>query len=110
MSRRRTQPDENVHDISRARLIQRIKALHRPYDVYEACGHNHALNDPLAQHIPELGMVCDQGIVLTICNHCCVDAEVGQRDVCAADHKHLDSYSLCPTLAIIDGRDAPWRP
>jgi hypothetical protein len=111
MTRRTTQAGESpVHDLSRARIIQGLRNLHTPYDVYEACGHNHALNDPLAQDVPGIGMVCDKGIVQTICNHCCADLEYGQRDVCATDHKHLDGYALCPTMAIVEGREAPWRP
>lgn len=96
-------------EISRARLVQNLKALHAPYDVYEKCGHNHALNDPNAQDLPPLGMVCADGIVATICLHCCVNG-VGQREECATEHKHLPGYSLCPTLSIVEGRDAPWRP
>src|SRR4051812_41689483 len=47
-----------VQEISRARIVQAMKALHSPYDVYEACGHNHALNDPNAWQVDGLGMVC----------------------------------------------------
>ena len=99
-----------VHEVSRARIVQGLRALHRPFDVYEACGHNHALNDPRAFEIEGLGMVCDDGIVDTVCTHCCTDLGFGQTERCATEHKHLPGYALCPTMAIVEGRDGPWVP
>lgn len=98
-----------IKDVSKSRMVQRLNGLHSPYHLYEPCGHSHALNDPDAVEIEEIGMVCADGIIDTICNHCCTD-EYGQTEVCADKHRHLPGISLCPTMAIVEGRDAPWAP
>jgi hypothetical protein len=114
MSRRTTRQDSTpTHDLSRARIVQRLKALHEPYYLYEPCDHHHALNDPLAVEIEGIGMVCDEGITAAVCRHCCTDFVVGTyvvREVCVDEHKHLDGYALCPTMSIVEGRETPWRP
>jgi hypothetical protein len=96
-----------VHDISRARIVQGLRALHAPFDVYGDCGHNHALNDPYALEI-DGEMRCSEGIVETVCVHCCV-VDDRQSETCATEHKHLPGDALCPTLAIVEGRESPWR-
>jgi hypothetical protein len=106
---------DGQHEVSRARIVQGLKALHTPFDIYEKCGHNHALNDPRAFEIEGLGMVCADGVVDTVCTHCCTDLVNGTyvvREVCIDEHKHISAYALCPTIAIIEGRDRemPWRP
>ena len=100
-----------VHDISRARIVQGLRALHGPFDIYESCGHVHNGRDPFALHIEGIGYVCSEGIVATICTHCCcTDPEYGQSESCVSTHKHLPGYALCPTMAIVEGRDSPWLP
>ena len=109
MTRRSSHDGLNpVHDLSRARIVQHLHALHAPFDIYGDCGHNHALNDPYALEI-DGKMRCSEGIVETVCIHCCV-IDARQSETCATEHKHLPGTALCPTLAIIDGRESPWRP
>jgi hypothetical protein len=47
---------------------------------------------------------------MTICRHCCTRLMSGQTEDCATDHTHLPGYALCPTMAIVEGRVAPWNP
>jgi hypothetical protein len=107
MGRRTSRNDlGTVHDISRARIVQGLRALHAPFDIYEDCGHSHALNDPYAFEVAGQ-MLCADGIVGTICLNCCVVND-RQSEVCATEHKHLPGSALCPTLAIVNGRESPW--
>jgi hypothetical protein len=90
-------------------MVQGLRALHREYGVYDQCDHEHAESDPEALYIDGVGWTCADGLLATICAHCCVNGE-GQREDCATEHKHLPGYALCPTMAIVEGRESPWRP
>ena len=98
-----------VHEVSRARIVQGLRALHKPYDIYEDCGHRHRGDEPFVVYVHPLGYMCSQGVVESICTHCCTDGD-GQTKTCVREHKHLADYALCPTLAIVEGRDGPWVP
>ena len=112
MARRLMEPNGPgaVYDISRARLIQALKALHAPYGIYDQCDHQHVESDQDAVYIDGVGLTCEEGLLETVCRHCCTDRDYGQTETCASDHKHLPGYALCPTLALVDGREPPWRP
>ena len=97
-----------MFDISKARMVQALRALHRPYGVYDLCDHEHVENDPDALYIDGVGWTCEAGLLETICRHCCTQLEYGQTEDCATDHKHLPSTALCPTMAIVEGRESPW--
>lgn len=96
-----------MHDLSRARLIQGLKNLHVPYDVYTECGHLHSERDSNALYIEALGWVCTDGLVETICQHCCV-GETAQAQVCIDKHEHKPDRAVCPTMAVVDGLEPPW--
>lgn len=98
-----------VHDLSRARMVQGLRALHRPYGVYDQCEHQHEETDEEALYIDGVGWTCDEALLMTICAHCCVVPQYGQSEDCATDHIHLPGYALCPTMAIVEGRESPWR-
>jgi hypothetical protein len=109
MGKRHTQADgAAVYDISRARLVQALKALHAAYGVYDKCDHRHAENDPAALFINEIGWTCDDGLIALICRHCCAQDGRGQHEDCATEHDHLPGHALCPTMAIVDGCESPW--
>jgi hypothetical protein len=109
MSRRskRVDPLAQVHDISRARLIQGLRAMHAPFDIYTTCGHQHAETDETALYVEGVGWTCGKGLVSVVCQHCCVD-DHAQAEVCVDQHKHAPDRALCPTMALVEGRDAPW--
>jgi hypothetical protein len=107
---RNTHKDAQIHDISRARMVQGLRALHCPYGVYDQCSHQHTENDVDAVYIDGVGLTCDDGLLMTICRHCCTRLMSGQTEDCATDHTHLPGYALCPTMAIVEGRVAPWNP
>jgi hypothetical protein len=107
--RSRRAPLAEVHDISRARLVQGLKAMHAPFDVFTECGHQHSESDTRARHVEGLGMVCDDGLVTTVCLHCCV-ADHAQAAVCETRHDHEPDRAVCPTMALVTGFDPPWKP
>jgi hypothetical protein len=111
MTRRATRHGEaTVHDLSRARLIQALRALHSEYGVYEKCDHGHTADDPLALDIENVGLTCADGLLDVVCTACCTRPFYGQTEDCADGHKHLPGSAICPTMAIVDGRDSPWTP
>jgi hypothetical protein len=97
----------DVYDISKARMVQALRALHRPFGVYDSCGHEHRANDAEAMYVDEIGWTCEAGLTNTICEHCCVQPNYGQSEECATDHKHGPDIPICPTMAIIEGKPAP---
>jgi hypothetical protein len=99
-----------VQEISRARIVQGLQALHSEYGVYDKCGHSHAENDPRAFYIDGIGLTCEKGRLVTICRHCCTGSDGVQSSDCASDHDHLADHALCPTMAVVNGRTTPWRP
>lgn len=107
---RNTHKDAQVHDISRARLVQGLRALHVEYGVYERCAHEHPDNDLSAFYIEGVGWTCDKSLLRIVCRHCCAQDGDGQSEVCAAAHDHLPDHALCPTMALLDGRTPPWNP
>lgn len=100
----------DVHDLSRARIVQRLRALHSEYGIYDKCSHTHLETDAGTVYIDGVGLTCDDGLLAVICQHCCTRLETGQTEDCATDHKHLPGYALCPTMAIVEGLDSPWNP
>jgi hypothetical protein len=96
-----------VHEISRARLVQGLKALHAPFEIYTACEHLHDEDDEDAFYIEDVGWSCEAGLVAVVCQHCCVD-DHAQADVCVERHKHEAGRALCPTTALMTGLLSPW--
>ena len=101
--------DAAVHDLGHARMVQALRALHAPFGIYDECEHDHHEDDPEAVYIDGVGWTCDDGLLMTICRHCCTQLEYGQTEDCATDHVHLPGRALCPTLAIVEGMTPPWR-
>jgi hypothetical protein len=99
---------EQQNEPSKARMLQMLHALHTPFEVWEHCPHTHAEKDTRAFFVPGVGRVCEKGLVARVCTHCCTD-ENGQTKTCATDHDHDPEFSICPTMAIVEGRNAPWR-
>jgi hypothetical protein len=67
--------------------------LHTELRIYEDCGHRHTDDDVdagLATEVHEVGIVCEEGFLYSICNECCAagDRYTGQTECCVADHEH----------------------
>lgn len=97
-----------VHDISKARLVQGLRNLHVPYGIYTECGHEHTDRDEFALYIEGVGWTCDVGLVEVICQHCCV-GEHAQAAVCTDQHEHKPDRAVCPTMALVEGLEPPWE-
>jgi len=105
---RNTHKDAVVHDISRARIVQGLRALHCEYSVYDQCSHVHTEDDLGVVYIDGVGWTCDDGLLMVICRHCCTHPQRGQTEDCATDHDHLPDHAICPTMAIVEGKTPPW--
>ena len=89
--------------------MQGLKSLHAPYDIYIECGHQHSEQDTQARYVEGIGMVCDKGLVMIVCEHCCT-SDHAQATVCSDEHDHEPDRALCPTMALVTGLDPPWKP
>lgn len=103
--------------VETAKLRQVIAAaveLHRAYDIYEPCNHDHTDDDVdsgAAQDVSDVGRVCADGHMYTICTFCCADRYpdgevIGQTETCANGshgHQHTTDGPICPTRAALDG-------
>lgn len=53
--------------------IAAVKALHRSIGIYDECGHDHAEGQPGVIDADEVGLVCADGLLYTICYECDTD-------------------------------------
>lgn len=85
-------------------VFDELRALHKPYKIYDDCGHDHG--DEPGDESPDATVVDVDGIGLTcnhvysICTHCCTDD--GQTEYCASGHDHGKDKPICETSAILD--------
>lgn len=72
--------------------LGRVKALHRPWGIYDECGHDHGPADdedtppPGLHDIPDVGRVCDAGLLYTICYECDTDEGECREDSEAGEY------------------------
>lgn len=97
-------PDE------REECIEAAMALHHELRIYEDCGHRHDEADieaGRATDVHEVGVVCEEGFLYSICNECCAagDRYTGQTECCVADHEH--PCWPCPTVKALTGQLSP---
>jgi hypothetical protein len=90
-----------------AELKTRLRALHKPFGIYDECGHDHTG----AEHsrgeciqVDEVGLTCEAGLLYEICLECCYREYIGQSEECAAEHDHDKDRPICKTAAILEGR------
>jgi hypothetical protein len=95
-------------DAEAVEALIRVVALHRPFGIYDECGHNHGdgEGDDSLIEVDEIGYVCEAGKQYDICTECCTD-DLGwtqqQTERCAEDHTHGKDEPRCPTVAAILG-------
>lgn len=91
--------------IDDAARLARLRDLHRPYRIYETCGHDVDGDDGQAGHFTvDTGdfITCEDGYLYSICTECCCDSG-GQSETCITDHDHGRDKPICLTAAILDG-------
>jgi hypothetical protein len=88
-----------------ARVLSAVLDLHPPVRIWEDCGHHHeyaedgTVPEGLTE-VEEIGLVCDQADVYTICRYCCCGDSDYQTEVCVADHG-IGFHDPCPTVRVI---------
>jgi hypothetical protein len=84
--------------------IRAVLDIHKPYYIYEPCGHQHELTEDLqippgVRNVDDVGLVCDDGLLYTICFHCCA-GDHSQTERCVSEHQH-EEHAPCPTVRTI---------
>jgi hypothetical protein len=95
--------------VTTAELITELRELHRPFGIYDECGHDHTeeqLEAGDCLEIDEVGLTCEDGLMYQVCEHCCIKEWFGQTEDCASDHKHGKGEPICATAAILERVDA----
>ena len=74
--------------------IRSVAARHFPWDIYTECdckpGHRDE-DEPGVVDVAEVGLVCQDGFLYSICVECCAVEtpwDRNQREECANDHDH----------------------
>lgn len=81
-------------------VLRHVQALHSEFRIYDECGHQHTETDVFVRDIADVGLVCEEGFMYSVCRHCCTDASGDQTEECASSHDH--SRWLCPTRQAIE--------
>lgn len=89
-----------------------IRELHRPFGIYDECGHEHTeahLEWGDCLDIMEVGLTCEDGLMYRVCTHCCVTEGFGggQTEECVTNHQHDKAGPICKTMAALEARRAP---
>ena len=82
------------------RAIEAAQALHRPYGLYDKCGHDHGEEgegEGIVQ-VYEIGLTCKK--MYDICWECCTD-DADQTEECVSYHKHGPNLPICKTAEAI---------
>jgi hypothetical protein len=95
------------------KLEGRVRAIHRPFNIYDDCGHKHEIGEPGVEEIDDIGLTCD--LEYKICVECCtVGANEGtgqlyQTEDCISFHDHGKDKPICRTIAVLpEVLEAKW--
>jgi hypothetical protein len=83
---------------SKVELERRIRAIHRPFNIYDECDHHHNAGDPSVVDAEHIGLTCKK--LYSICRNCCCNAD-GQTIDCAESHNHDTTLPICETIAAL---------
>ena len=75
--------------------VAAVKALHRPFGIYDECGHEHEEGQAGVLDIPEVGLTCEAGLLYTVCREC--HTYDGWR-------KRTRAINPCATVRILEER------
>lgn len=67
--------------------LANVLDLHREHRIYERCGHTHQPGEPNVLDVDEVGYVCEDGYIYSICWCCCTGETGFQSESCASDHE-----------------------
>lgn len=97
-----------------AEQIRRVRALHTEFRIYTECGHVETEDhngDPF--EIDDVGWVCQDGYLYSICRECCLHGGDNQIEECADSHYSYSSGKPdpdgcwpCRTIVALDGEPA----
>jgi hypothetical protein len=85
--------------------IDAARAQHAEIRLYRECGHQHVEGEPGVRDADDAGLVCEDGYLYSICQHCCTDDTGYQSDACGNRHDDGRCWP-CPTRKALDGSDA----
>mgnify|MGYP001241604463 CR=1 FL=1 len=83
------------------RLVEAVRDVHRPYPVYELCGHDEDDDECVDPVELDDGTWTCGPLVAVVCSACCIDSRGWPTDECEEDHEHGDNLPLCPTIAAL---------
>jgi hypothetical protein len=89
----------------------RVRGLHTEFKIYTECSHrDHGDGEPSVRLIPDVGYVCDEGYLYSVCRGCCTD-DGYQREDCDDVHSTAGAPDPsgcwpCPTIIALDGEAA----
>lgn len=79
--------------------LERIRDLHRPFAIYDACNHEHGTTDEVGVvNIDDIGLTCAK--MYDVCRRCC-RCDTSQSEECMAEHDHGPDKPICATSAIL---------
>ena len=79
--------------------ISRVRALHKPFGIYDECGHDHKQGDP---GVVWTGDDYSCTHLYDICTECCAPT-YERTGECAEAHDHGPGKPICATIAALDG-------
>ena len=85
------------------RQVEAVRDVHRPYPVYELCGHDEDDDECVDPVELDDGTWTCGPLVAVVCSACCIDSRGWPTDECEEDHEHGRDLPLCPTLAALEG-------
>jgi hypothetical protein len=84
-----------------ADAVRAVLELHTPKRIYDECGHVHTPEEPGISEVNEIGLVCDDGYMYTVCGGCC-SSHGYQSENCADSHDHTVCWPCLNVQAIAD--------
>lgn len=78
---------------------------HQPQRIYGECGHTHVADEPGTVLVDEVGQVCEDGYLYTICGGCCCTEDGDQVLSCSEESDRHERDLLpcwpCGTVRVV---------
>lgn len=87
-------------------LVSDLKDLHRPFPIYDECGHTHTqeeykANDSIV-YIDYIGYTCN--VIYHICSECCCEGTDREQSEGCLAHDHGPNIPICKTRELLDAQ------